>query len=170
MGFVLVQHLDPTHQSALTELLARVTAMPVSEVANGQRVLPNHVYVIPPNAGLAIQQGVLMIQPRQQIGGGQRSIDHFFQSLAEDQHERAIGVVLSGTATDGTVGLEAIKAEGGMTFAQDAESAKYDSMPQSAVAAGCVDFVLSPENIARELVRVCRHPYMVSGRGESGGG
>jgi two-component system CheB/CheR fusion protein len=162
LGFVLVQHLDPTHESALTQLLGRVTAMPVSEAANGQAVLPNHVYVIPPNAGLAIQQGTLMIQPRQQAGGAQRSIDHFFQSLAEDQHERAIGVVLSGTATDGTLGLEAIKAEGGITFAQDGKSAKYDSMPQSAAAAGCVDFVLSPENIARELVQVARHPYMAS--------
>ncbi|MCX6924921.1 MAG: chemotaxis protein CheR, partial [Verrucomicrobia bacterium] len=162
LGFVLVQHLDPAHESALTQLLGRVSAMPVSEVVNGQAVLPNHVYVIPPNAALSIQQGVLMIHPRQQTGGAQRSIDDFFQSLAEDQHERAIGVVLSGTATDGTLGLEAIKAEGGITFAQDGKSAKYDSMPQSAAAAGCVDFVLSPENIARELVQVARHPYMAS--------
>ncbi len=162
LGFVLIQHLDPTHESALTQLLGRVTAMPVSEIANGQAVLPNHVYIIPPNAGLAIRQGVLMIQPRQHTGGAQRSIDNFFQSLAEDQHERAIGVVLSGTATDGTLGLEAIKAEGGITFAQDGKSAKYDSMPQSAAAAGCVDFVLSPKNIARELVWVARHPYMAS--------
>ena len=117
LGFVLVQHLDPTHQSALTELLGRVTGMPVSEVGNGQAVQPNHVYVIPPNAGLAIRKGVLVLQPRQQTGGAQHSIDSFFQSLAEDQHERAIGVILSGTATDGTLGLEAIKAEGGITFA-----------------------------------------------------
>ncbi len=162
LGIVLVQHLDPTHESALTELLGRVTAMPVSEVANGQTVLPNHVYVIPPNASLVLRQGVLTLQPRRQIGGAQRSIDDFFQSLAQDQGERAIGVVLSGTATDGTLGLEAIKAEGGITFAQDAKSARYDSMPQSAVAAGCVDFVLSPENIARELTQVARHPYMAS--------
>jgi two-component system CheB/CheR fusion protein len=160
LGFVLIQHLDPTHESALTQLLGRVTTMPVTEAANGQAVLPNHVYVIPPNAGLVIQQGVLMIQPRQQTGVAHRSIDHFFRSLAQDQHERAIGVVLSGTATDGTLGLEAIKEEGGITFAQDGKSAKYDSMPRSAVAAGCVDFVLSPEKIARELVRVARHPYM----------
>src|ERR1019366_6938120 len=97
LGFVLVQHLDPTHESALPQLLGRVTAMPVSEAANGQAVLPNRVYVIPPNAGLVIQQGVLIIQPRQQTGVAHRSIDHFFRSLAEDQHERAIGVVLSGT-------------------------------------------------------------------------
>ena len=142
LGFVLVQHLDPTHESALTEILGRVTAMPVSEVANDQTVLPNHVYVIPPNASLIIQQGVLTLQPRQQTGGAQRSIDHFFQSLAEDLHERAIGVVLSGTASDGTVGLEAIKAEGGLTFAQDETTAAFDSMPKSAIKAGVVDFVL----------------------------
>src|SRR5262249_61332102 len=88
-----------------------------------------------------------------------RSIDFFFESLAQDQCERAIGVILSGTATDGTVGLEAIKAEGGITFAQD-ESAKYQSMPHSAVAAGCVDFVLSPANIAKELAGIAKHPYI----------
>ncbi|HSQ05693.1 MAG TPA: CheR family methyltransferase, partial [Burkholderiales bacterium] len=88
------------------------------------------------------------------------SIDAFFESLAEDQRERAIGVILSGTATDGTLGLEAIKAEGGITFAQD-ESAKYDSMPRNAVAAGCVDFILAPENIAKELARIAKHPYVV---------
>ena len=87
-----------------------------------------------------------------------RSIDVFFESLAEDQRERAIGVILSGTASDGTLGLEAIKAEGGITFAQD-DSAHYDSMPRSAVAAGCVDFVLSPEDIAKELARIAKHPY-----------
>src|SRR5207245_786194 len=87
------------------------------------------------------------------------SIDFFFQSLAQDQHERAIGVVLSGTASDGTLGTEAIKAEGGITFAQD-KSARYDSMPRSAIAAGCVDFVLSPETIAKELARIARHPYV----------
>src|SRR5207245_240130 len=88
-----------------------------------------------------------------------RSIDSLCESLAQDQRECAIGVILSGTATDGTVGLEGIKAEGGITFAQD-DSARYDSMPRSAVAAGCVDFVLSPENIAKELARIARHPYV----------
>ena len=161
MGFVLVQHLNPTHESALAQLLAKATSMPVREVTNNDLpVQPNHVYVIPPNTNLAIAQGVLKLQPRKQTGGAHRSIDSFFQSLAEDQHERAIGVILSGTASDGTLGLEAIKAEGGITFAQDAESAKYDSMPRSAVAAGCVDFVLSPEDIAKELARIARHPHV----------
>ena len=159
MGFVLVQHLDPEHESALTQLLARATKMPVREITNNQRVEANCVYVIPPNTNLGIARGVLKLQPRPETRTPHRSIDFFFESLAEDQRQRAIGVILSGTATDGTLGLEAIKAEGGITFAQD-DSARYDSMPRSAVAAGCVDFVLSPENIAKELARIATHPYV----------
>jgi two-component system CheB/CheR fusion protein len=161
LGFVLVQHLDPQHDSALTQILARATELPVLEVTNDLRVAPDHIYVIPPNTTLSIAQGVLKLKPRGQTRGT-RSIDSFFESLAEDQRERAIGVILSGTATDGTLGLEAIKAEGGITFAQD-DSAAYDSMPRSAAGAGCVDFVLSPEAIAEELTRIAKHPY-VAGR------
>jgi len=159
MGFVLVQHLDPQHESALTQILTRVTSLPVREVTDNLRVEVNHVYVIPPNTNLSITQRVLKLQPRPQTRTPHRSIDFFFESLAEDQRERAIGVILSGTATDGTLGLEAIKAEGGITIAQD-DSARYDSMPRSAVAAGCVDFVLSPEHIAKELARIAKHPYV----------
>jgi two-component system CheB/CheR fusion protein len=159
MGFVLVQHLDPQHESALTHLLARATAMPVCEVTNNLRVEVNHVYVIPPNTNLGIEQGVLKLQPRQEGRAPHHSVDFFFESLATDQGERAIGVILSGTASDGTVGLEAVKAEGGITFAQD-DSARFDSMPRSAIAAGFVDFVLSPGNIAKELVRIAKHPYV----------
>jgi len=162
MGFVLVQHLDPHHESALTQLLTRTTSLPVREITDNLRVESNHVYVIPPNTNLAIAKGVLKIEPRQQTRTPLRSIDFFFESLAEDQRERAIGVILSGTATDGTLGLESIKAEGGITFAQD-DSARYDSMPRSAVAAGCVDFILSPQDIAKELARIAKHPY-VAGR------
>ena len=160
MAFVLVQHLDPVHESALTQILARVTRMPVLEVTNELRVEPNHVYVIPPNTNLSIDAGVLKLQPREKTRTSARSIDFFFESLAADQHERAVGVILSGTASDGTLGLEAIKAEGGITFAQD-DSAKYDSMPRSAVAAGCVDFVLAPSAIAEELARLALHPYVL---------
>lgn len=156
-GFVLVQHLDPLHESALAKLLARATAMPVSEVTDNLRVKANHVYIIPPNTSLGIERGILKLQPRATNRLAHRSIDAFFEALATDQHERAIGVILSGTATDGTLGLEAIKAEGGLTFAQDG-SARYDSMPRSAAAAGCVDFILSPEAIARELARIAKHP------------
>ena len=157
MGFVLVQHLDPDHESALTHLLSRATSLPVHEVTNNLRVQPNHVYIIPPNTCMSIARGVLKLRARHEQGRTpHHSIDFFLESLAQDQHERAIGIILSGTASDGTLGLEAIKGENGITFAQD-ESAKYDSMPRSAVAAGCVDFVLSPENIARELARIAKH-------------
>ena len=168
MGFVLVQHLDPQHESALPSLLARATAMAVREVTQDLRVGPNCVYVIPPNVQMAISHGVLKLTPRAKNRGATRSIDFFFEALAQDQRERAIGVVLSGTATDGTLGLEAIKAEGGVTFAQD-ESAKYDSMPRSAIAAGCVDSVLSPEAIAAELARIAKHPLVAGGADAHGG-
>src|SRR2546427_8024876 len=159
MVFVLVQHLDPVHESALTQLLKRATSLPVREVTNNLPVEPDNVYVIPPNSNLAIEQGRLKLDPRKGGRAPHLSIDSFFESLAHDQRERAIGIILSGTASDGTLGLEAIKAEGGITFAQD-DSAKYDSMPRSAIAAGCVDFVLSPEKIAKELARIARHPYV----------
>ena len=161
MGFVLVQHLDPVHESALTQLLARSSTMPVYEVTQNMHVEPNTVYVIPPNVQLAIVDRVLKLTPRGKVRGAARSIDFFFEALAQDQRERAIGVVLSGTASDGTLGLEAIKAEGGLTFAQD-DSAKYDSMPRSAIAAGCVDFVLSPQAMAAELARIAKHPYVMN--------
>jgi two-component system CheB/CheR fusion protein len=166
MGIVLVQHLDPVHESELARLLARATTMPTREVTNNLRVEPNQVYVIPPNVNMSIVKGVLKLEARAEGRKPQYGIDRFFESLAQDQRERAIGVVLSGTATDGTLGLEAIKAEGGIAFAQD-DSAKYDSMPRSAVAAGCVDFVLSPMNIATELARIAQHPFVVGSKDES---
>ena len=159
MGFVLVQHLDPEHESALTQILSRATSMPVCDVTNNLAVQPNHVYVIPPDTNLSMLDGMLKLQPRPKTRTPHRPIDSFFESLAMDHHERAIGVVLSGTASDGTLGLEAIKVQGGITFAQD-DSAKYDSMPRSAVAAGCVDLVLSPTDIAQELARIAKHPYV----------
>jgi two-component system, chemotaxis family, CheB/CheR fusion protein len=161
MAFVFVQHLDPSRESALSDLLGKVTSLPVAEVTHDVVVRPNHVYVIPPDRDLVIAKGRLRLEPRSAVEGARQSIDRFFESLAHDQRECAVGVILSGTATDGTRGLEAIKAEGGLTFAQDA-SAKYDSMPRSAIAAGCVDTVLSPRDIARELTRIARHPFATS--------
>jgi two-component system CheB/CheR fusion protein len=160
MGFVLVQHLDPHHTSALPELLARETVMPVHEITDGLAVQPDHIYVIPPNANLAILHGVLHLMPRSQERGQHLAIDYFMRSLAEDHGSKAIGVILSGTASDGVMGLKAIKAEGGITFSQDEQSAKYDGMPHSAIVAGCVDFVLPPQNIATELMRIARHPFV----------
>jgi len=162
MGFVLVQHLDPDHESALTQILSRATPLPVREITDGEAVKPNQVYVIPRDTNLSIAGGLLKIEPRPRTRTPHRPIDSFFESLAQDRGERAVGVVLSGTASDGTLGLEAIKAEGGITFAQDA-SARHDSMPRSAVAAGCVDLVLSPAEIAKELARYAKHPYVAGG-------
>jgi two-component system, chemotaxis family, CheB/CheR fusion protein len=161
MAFVLVTHLDPKHESILPDLLAKSTPLPVSEVDDGTPVAPNHVYVMPHNTSLTIEGGALRLRPREEGRGQHHPIDAFLRTLAEDQNTRAVGVILSGVATDGTLGLEAVKAEGGITFAQEPKSAKYDSMPRSAVAAGCVDFVLRPEEIAQELARISRHPYAV---------
>jgi two-component system CheB/CheR fusion protein len=160
MGFVLVPHLDPDHASTLVDILSRTTSLPVVEISPGQRVEPDHVYVLPPGSAVSIEQGVLKLRKRSKIRVPHRPIDSFFESLSQDQGELAIGVVLSGTASDGTLGLESIKAEGGITFAQD-DSAKHSSMPRSAVAAGCVDLVLSPAQIAEELARIAKHPQIV---------
>src|SRR5262245_46015687 len=165
MAFVVIQHLDPTHASMLTEILSRATSMLVTEVTDQMVVEPNHVYVIPPGVTMGIGRGTLQLTPRTDTRGQHRPIDHFLRVLAEDQGHRAIGVILSGSATDGTLGLEAIKAEGGITFAQD-DTAQHTSMPSSAVAAGCVDFVLPPARIAQEIARISRHPYVTGGTEE----
>jgi len=159
MAFVLVQHLHPDFQSALTEILSRETSMPVSEIQDRTQVAPNHVYVIPPSADLQLMHGKLHLLPRK-VHELTMPIDQFFRSLAADQGGRAVGVILSGTASDGVLGLKAVKAEGGITFAQDEATAKYDGMPHSAIAAGVVDFVLPPDKIAQELAQLARHPYV----------
>ena len=161
MAFVLVQHLHPEYESALTDILPRVTSMPITEAADGMAIEPDHVYVIPPNVYLAMLHGVLHLLPRTAISGQNLPIDHFFRSFAEDQGGKAIGVILSGTASDGVLGLKAIKGEGGITFAQDEKSAKYNGMPHSAIAAGCVDFILPPGKLAAELARIARHPFVL---------
>jgi two-component system CheB/CheR fusion protein len=161
MAFVLVSHLSKTHKSMLSELLSKVTKMPVAEVRAETPLLADHIYVIPPNAMLAIEKEGLSARP---IGDANRPsmvIDAFFRSLAEQRKSQAIGVVLSGTGTDGTLGLAAIKAEGGIAFAQDQQSAKYPDMPRSASAHfGSADFVLPPSQIAKELARIAGHPYV----------
>lgn len=160
MAFVLVQHLDPKHASMLPELLGRTTLMPVIEISDGLHVEPNKVYVMPPNYSLAILHGRLHLMPRPDAQGKHLPIDDFLRTLADDMQSNAIGVILSGTASDGTFGLRAIKAEGGITFAQNEASCEYDGMPHSAIAAGHVDFILPPEEIALELARIAKHPYL----------
>jgi two-component system CheB/CheR fusion protein len=157
-AFVVVQHLDPNHHSLLASILGRATVMPVSEAADGERLEANHVYVIPASVDLTVSHGALKLAPRSQTAGAYMPIDRLFRSLAEQSGSRAIGIILSGTGSDGAAGVEDIKAAGGMTFAQDAESAKYPAMSQAAVATDCVDLVLSPEGIAAELGRIAGHP------------
>ena len=159
MAFVLIQHLAPTHHSMLSDLVSKVTSMPVHEVVNGMLVEPNNVYVIPPNATMSIFHETLQLAPRDNSAGTPMPIDHFMRSLAE-RGSRAVGVVLSGSGSDGTLGLGEIQAQGGVTFAQTSASARYDSMPRSAEAAGCADYVLPPPDIARELAALARHPYI----------
>ncbi len=160
MAFVVVQHLDPTHDSMLLDLLGRQTGMPVVGAEDGMAVAPDHVYVIPPNVTLLIARGILRLQPRD---GGNRPhlpIDRFFESLAADRTVVAIGVLLSGTGSDGTQGLLAIRAAGGLTFAQEPTSAKHDAMPRSAIAGGGADHVLPPHEIARQLVQLGQRTYL----------
>ena len=157
LALVLVSHLDPAHPSSLAALLARASRMPVVEIVDGMGVEPGRAYVIPPNAGLTIVDGILHLVPRTREGS-HGTIDRFFRALAEDSGTGAIGVILSGTGSDGTLGLAAIKEAGGLTFAQDPPSAQYDSMPRSAVRAGAADLVLPPTGIARELARIAAHP------------
>ena len=160
MAFVFVQHLDPSHSSGLVEILSRKTKVPVREVTDGLKVEPNRIYVIPANADMIIRDGTLLLSARTMARGQHRPIDNFLRSLADDRGDQSIGVILSGTASDGTAGAGAIKSVGGITFAQDEATAKYNSMPRNAIDSGCVDFVLSPGAIAAELTRIEKHPYV----------
>src|SRR5687768_10810729 len=167
MAFVVVQHLHPGHASLLSEILSRSTTLPVSEVVDGIRLTPDQVYVIPPGQFMVLAGGTLSLSPRNDGAGGQRVIDGFLASLAVDQGHLAIGVILSGTANDGTQGLAEIKASGGITFAQD-DTAQHSGMPRSAITAGVVDFVLPPDQLAREIAQISRHPHVHPDGEESG--
>jgi two-component system CheB/CheR fusion protein len=148
MGFVLFPHLAPQYKSHMTEILSRTTKLAVRTVRGGEKVLPNRVYIVPPNREMVIKGGALHLRAK---SGCRNPIDGFFGSLAKDQRNRAIGILLSGEGSDGTKGLQAIKAGGGATFAQDEQTAAHRRMPQTAAQAGCVDFVLSPVEIAKQL-------------------
>ena len=157
MAFVLVSHLDPDHASMLTEILQRSTTMPVVEALDQVQVLPNCVYAIPPNRDLSIFHGVLHLSEPDMPRGQRMVIDAFLRSLAEDQGERAIGIVLSGTGTDGTLGLRAIQGAGGISLVQDPATAKYDGMPCSAIQAGYATFVLPVEKMPEQLLSNTRN-------------
>lgn len=159
MAFIYVQHLSPDHKSILTSLLSRLTEMPVQEIDDMEKMQPDNVYVIPYNKEIEVVDGHIRLSPRPLNKSSNLSIDVLFSSLAETHKENVIGIVLSGSASDGTRGLKEIKLAGGITFAQD-ESAKFNSMPQSAIAEGVVDFILSPIEIAKELEWISHHPLM----------
>jgi len=160
MAFIYVQHLSPDHKSMLTEILSKKTKMKVREIDEMDDIEPDNVFVIPYNKGIDVVDGHIKLIPRSESSAS-ISIDTLFSSLARAHKERVIGIVLSGSASDGTLGLKDIKQEGGLTFAQD-DSAKFTSMPHSAIAVGAVDFILSPKEIALELARLSKHPYVKS--------
>jgi two-component system CheB/CheR fusion protein len=157
MAFVLVQHLSPDHESILPELVQRQTRLPVVTIESGMEVKANTVYIIPPNHDLSISCGVLLLEKYPVARGPRFSIDHFFSSLAQDQGDRAVGIVLAGTGSDGSMGIQAIKAAGGMVMAQTPASAGYDGMPSSALATGMVDFDLAPRDMLGQLLSYARH-------------
>jgi two-component system, chemotaxis family, CheB/CheR fusion protein len=166
-AIVLVQHLAPNHPSILSDILARATPMPVTEAADGVTLEANHVYVMPANADMMLMAcGVVKLTLRTQTGRSHMPIDCFLRSLADHCGSKAIGIILSGTGSDGSAGLEAIKAADGVTFAQEPATAKFAAMPQAAITAGCVDLILPPEGIAAELNRIGQHSYIADDRSE----
>ena len=155
MSFVVVQHLAPLHRSRLVELIASTTRLAVQEVENGMMPIAGVIHITPPNSNLISEGGRLWLKDSEP--GPKPSVDTFFRALAADIGPRAVGIVLSGTGSDGALGIQAIRAAGGITLAQSAETAKYDSMPKAAIHTGAVDAVLPPEEIARELLRIRAH-------------
>ncbi|HEX7899269.1 MAG TPA: CheR family methyltransferase [Planctomycetota bacterium] len=160
MALVLVPHLDPTHGSLMLEILAKSSKMPVLNADQDTRIKIDHVYIIKPNTSISISKGHLQTGKNlASPSGGRECINHFFMSLALERRERSIGIIFSGTASDGAAGIKAIKSEGGITFAQD-NSAEFRGMPEAAVATGAVDFVLSPAAMAQKLIQIVKHPYV----------
>ena len=157
LAFVLVSHLDPHHNSMLPELIQNKTKMKVHQIEDNMKVAANQVYVIPPDKELSILNGSLQLLKRKQPEANHRPIDAFFRTLAEDQGDKAIGIVLSGTGTDGTLGIKAIKAEAGLVIIQDKNSAKFEGMPVNAGATGLADHILPPEEMPEQLLQYVRH-------------
>ena len=163
MAFAVVMHLAPDRASALAEILGRHTQMPVEQAQDQTKVLPNHVYIIPPNATLTIKDSVLSVEPPEEPRGHRTPIDSLFRSLAEDCGENAVCIMLSGTGTDGTLGLIAVKENGGMAMAQTLDSAKYDAILRSAIATGLVDHILPVEAMPAKLLEYAAHLTALNG-------
>ena len=158
MAYVFVQHLDPGHASHLAEILSKRAGFPVEQAREGLKILPDRLYVIAPNTTLTIGGDVLHLRSRDPAERPHRPVDVLFHSLAQQRGSNAIGIILSGSGSDGAKGIQAIKQAGGITFAQDESSALFFVMPSSAIRTGCVDFILNPGDIAQELKSISRHP------------
>jgi len=162
ISFVIIQHLSPKHKSIMASLLAKHTRMPVREIDDETKIEPNCVYLNPPDKNVAVFNRTLHLMEPIKTGAINMAIDFFFRALSEDQKEKAIGIIVSGTASDGTMGIKAVKAEGGMVMVQDPATAKYDGMPRSAIETGLVDFVLPVEKMPEMLIRYLKHPLLES--------
>ncbi|OAI10107.1 chemotaxis protein CheB [Methylomonas lenta] len=162
LAFVIIQHLDPVHKGVMPELLQRITPMRVTQAGNRMKVKANCVYVIPPNKDLSVLHGSLYLLDPVAARGLRLSIDFFFRSLAEDQHERAIGVILSGMGSDGTLGLRAIKENAGLSLVQDPETAKFDAMPRSVIQAGLADIVAPAQELPTHIINYLNHSHHVA--------
>ena len=161
MAFIIVQHLDPDHKSALTDILSRSTSMNVMEVEDGVQVQPDNVYIIPPDKDMSILNGKLQLMEPLEPHGQRMPINYFLTSLAEDQKEKSIGIILSGYGSDGTIGLKAIKANGGICIAQDPSTAGSDSMPTNAINTGLVEIILKPEEIPKKLISYTKSSHNI---------
>jgi two-component system CheB/CheR fusion protein len=158
-AFVVVLHLDPTRESEMARILSGRTKMPVAQVKDGMSIAPDHVYVIAPDTELKVRDGELHVSKPSVRRGQRHPVDVLFSSIAVEHRERAIAIVLSGTGNNGTEGLKAIRAEGGMSLVQSPETAKFDGMPKSAIDAGMADHILPPEEMAETVLRYVRHEY-----------
>ena len=172
MAFVVIQHLDPTRHSSMPEIMSRFTRMPVHVATDGMKIEPDNVYLNPPDKNMGVQDGALFLQEVEQPRGLRLPVDFFLRSLAREKGPDAIGIILSGTGTDGTLGVKAVKADGGTAFAQDPETATYDGMPRSAINTGLVDVVLPPEQMPQKLIDFVRHydangAVTATGKGET---
>ncbi|WP_295639812.1 chemotaxis protein CheB, partial [uncultured Mailhella sp.] len=161
LAFVVIQHLSPDYRSLMAEILGKHTGMKVVQAENGMPVQPDVVFLIPPGKNMTVKDGRLLLA-EQAHGAVNHPIDLFFTSLAEEKRELALAVVLSGTGSDGTGGIKAVKEHGGLVFVQEPKSARFDGMPRSAIGTGLADFVLSPENIAAELLNFSHYPAVAA--------
>jgi len=152
IAFIIVQHMDPTHKSGLVNILEHSTSLKVLKVEDGVQVLPNQVYIIPPNKDMGIIRGRLQLMEPIEPHGLRMPINYFFTSLAQDQQDKSVGIILSGFGSDGSIGLKAIKAHGGICIAQDPSTAISDGMPTSAINTGLIDMILTPEEIPEKLI------------------